>query len=455
MKRVVLRVSFLALMIAAVAASSAGAGEPVSNGGRVSSSPIQHVVVIFQENNSFDHLLGKLCVDEQNRCDGTTVGQISNGKMIPLAPGGDIPPAIAHSHRTMVTAINGGQMNGWDRIPECKKFTGYACLEQDDRSRIPNLSNLADQYVISDRTFQLNTPSTWGSHLELASADLDGFIGDNPETGVGQKPGSGCDSMKDAKWRDPNNPTSKPIFVPSCIPDRLGLGPYRASPVQYVPTIMDRLHSAGLKWKIYTPTFEDRGQGYGRSICPTFYECLGSNQFKNMVRWDTFVGDAQAGNLPSFSLVIPVDQDSQHNAFSLMQGDNWIASVVSAVMSNPVEWSSTAIFITYDDCGCFYDHVPPPTKALGIRLPMVIVSPYAKQGFVDHNDASFASILAFTEHIFGLPRLNKVDGAAYDYFQSFNFAQKPLPPIPLPRHLVPASSIEYMKIHPPNPNDPT
>ncbi len=454
MKQAILRVSLLVVMSAAVAASSAGAKGPVSNGGRVSSSPIQHVVVIFQENNSFDHLLGKLCVDEANRCDGTTMGKISNGQDIPLKPGGDIPPGIAHSHRTMITAIDHGLMDGWDRIPQCTESTGYACLEQDDPSRIPALSALADQYVISDRTFQLNTPSSWGAHLELVSADLDGFVGDNPQ-GSGPFFGTGCDSMEDATWKDPNSPGSKPIFVPSCVPDRQGLGPYRASPVQYVPTIMDRLHSAGLKWKIYTPTFEDRGQGYGRAICPTFYECLGSNQFKNMVRWDTFVGDAQAGNLPSFSVVIPVDQDSQHNAFSLMQGDNWIASVVSAVMSNPAEWSSTAIFITYDDCGCFYDHVPPPTKDMGIRVPMVIVSPYAKQGFVDHNDASFASILAFTEHIFGLPRLNKVDGAAYDYFQSFTFAQEPVPPIPLPQHLVPASSIEYIKKHPPDPNDPT
>ena len=86
---------------------------------------------------------------------------------------------------------------------------------------------------------------------------------------------------------------------------------------------------------------------------------------------------------------------------------------------------------------------------------MVIVSPYAKAGFVDHSDASFASILAFTEHIFGLQWLNKVDRNAYDYLQSFNFAQKPLPPIPLPQHVVPPSSIEYIKKHPPNPNDPT
>ena len=158
---------------------------------------------------------------------------------------------------------------------------------------------------------------------------------------------------------------------------------------------------------------QERAQGYGRAICPSFNECLGSNQAKNMVRWKTFVGDATAGELPNFSIVIPTMDNSQHNGTSLMVGDNWIASLVSAVMSNQDEWNSTAIFITYDDCGCFYDHVQPPT-GMGVRLPMVIVSPYAKPRFADGNDASFASILAFTEHLYGLQPLNEVDRNAYD-----------------------------------------
>jgi phospholipase C len=355
----------------------------------------------------------------------------------------------------MKTAIDGGKMDGWDHIPQCSARTGYACLEQDAPARIPTLATLADAFALSDRTFQLYTPSSWGAHLELVSANLDGFTGDNPPAGFGDFFGWGCDSKSDAPWKDPNNHGSGTILVPSCVPDRQGQGPYRSSPVQYVPTIMDRLESAGRTWKIYAPTLADgSGQGYGRAICPTFYECLGSKQAKSFVRWTNFVPDAQAGNLPNFSIVIPTEANSQHNWDSLMVGDNWIASLVSAVESNPDEWSSTAIFITYDDCGCFYDHVLPP-KGMGIRLPMVIVSPYAKPGFVDSNDASFASILAFTEHLYGLKRLNKVDGNAYDYFQSFDFSQRPLPPIPLPQHRVPTSSLRFMQRHPPDPNDPT
>jgi phospholipase C len=110
----------------------------------------------------------------------------------------------------------------------------------------------------------------------------------------------------------------------------------------------------------------------------------------------------------------------------MAQGDNWIGQVVSAIENGP-DWGSTAIFITYDDCGCFYDHVAPPA-GLGIRVPMVIASPYAKPRFVDSHKASFASLLAFTEHTFGLPSLGGKDSSAYDYSDAFNYSQTPNPP---------------------------
>jgi phospholipase C len=240
-------------------------------------------------------------------------------------------------------------------------------------------------------------------------------------------------------------------YVPPCVPDQSGRGPWRASPVQYVPTIMDRMDAAGLPWNIYAPG--KKAGGYGWAICPTFYECLGGPQRDRVKRPNDFAKDAAAGKLPALSIVIPFYNDSQHNGFSLTKGDNWIASNVSAVMNGP-DWNSTAIFLTYDDCGCFYDPVDPPDGA-GIRVPMVIISPWAKQRFVDHTTATDASMLAFTEHLFGLAPLSSEDANAYDYADSFTFVQKPLPPIPLPQHRVPPSSQLYMSQHPPDPDDPT
>src|SRR6185503_19546959 len=105
------------------------------------------------------------------------------------------------------------------------------------------------------------------------------------------------------------------------------------------------------------------------------------------------------------------------------------------VMNGP-DWDTTTIFITYDDCGCFYDHVVPPPD-LGIRVPMVIVSPYAKPGTTDSTTASFSSMLAYMEHTFGLAPLSPADANAYDYANSFDYGQQPLQPIPLSRHPVP------------------
>ncbi len=99
-------------------------------------------------------------------------------------------------------------------------------------------------------------------------------------------------------------------------------------------------------------------------------------------------------------------------------------------VENSPDWSSTAVFITFDDCGCFYDQVPPPKAPDGTqegpRMPLIIVSPYAKPGYTDTTPASFASILAYTEHTFGLPPLEENDAQAYDFSGAFNYSQAPL-----------------------------
>jgi phospholipase C len=162
---------------------------------------------------------------------------------------------------------------------------------------------------------------------------------------------------------------------------------------------------------------------------------------------------------------------------SMLQGDNYIESLVSAVMNGPpAQWKSTVIFITYDDCGCFYDHVaPPPGSGLGVRVPMVIVSPEAKESFVDHTQASFDSMLAFVEKNWGLEPLTTGDANAYDYCHSFVFTMPGCTapslaaayrgpalhpragPLRVDLHPspVPEASIRWVATHPPDPNDPT
>jgi phospholipase C len=450
------------ILLGALVASHAASASSVRPTGRgpLAGSPIKHVVVLYQENHSFNDILGRLCVDEENRCEGTTTGKLHSGATYTLKPESDTPGLVPHRHQDMVIAIDEGKMDGFDRMTgsndgssgfvkgSCNPKSGYACLVQVQPGGLPNLWSLADTYVISDHTFETATSASWGSHLDLVSTTLDGFIGDQPRGGPG--PGDGCDSGGDAWWRA--NGQEKKILVPSCIPDKNGNGPYRPSPVQYVPTIMDRLDAAGDSWKLYAPG--SRTYGYGWAICPSFYECLGSSQRQNVKQPSDFAKDAAKGHLPALSVLVPYPQNSQHPQWSMIRGDDWIARNVQAVMDGP-DWSSTAIFITYDDCGCFYDEVAPP-KGLGIRVPMVIVSPYAKARVVDHATASLASILAFTEGVFGLQPLSSTDKNAYDYSNAFNFSQKPLAPIRLVQHPVPASSLAYLASHPQDTaDDPT
>ena len=214
----------------------------------------------------------------------------------------------------------------------------------------------------------------------------------------------------------------------------------------------------GLSWKIYggagapptASTSPYSAQGWQWAICPTFVECLYTSQRNNLVPTSQLATDAASGQLPAYSVVTPTMVDSQHNFTDMSTGDNFIGSTVAAIQASP-DWASTAIFITYDDCGCFFDHVNPLqyNAAWGIRVPMVIVSPFAKLGYTDSTPTTFAGTLAFVEHTFGLAALNTTDASAYDYRNAFCFqptvtgcAAAGLKPMPLttqtPTPLTPA-----------------
>jgi phospholipase C len=428
--------------------------------------PIKHVVVIYQENNSFDEVLGYTCaVTLGGRCDGATTGKVSTGATIPLAQPPDIVPTVNHSPGSMTTAIDGGKMDAFDKISGCSA-PSYACYVSYRPGQIPNLSMYAQQYVVADRTFESQLSASWGSHVDLVSSTLDGFKGVNPSHAAFSTKGWGCDSGATAPWKDPK--TGAASNQPTCIPD-FGLDPtqfphggaFEATSVPHVPTIMDAMNTAGVTWHIYAPTSTQ--QFYGWSICPSFADCLYTNEKQSTSQPSQVLTDAANGTLPSVSYVIPLDNQSQHNSNSMLAGDNWIGSVVNAVMNGP-DWSSTAIFITYDDCGCFYDHVPPPAGA-GVREPMVIVSPCAKSAYTDHNTAyAGESTMAFIEHTFNLPSLVAGgDGSAYDFSQSFDFSQPGCggagaAAATAPRatmHPISAAEKAYIKAHPADPNDPS
>jgi phospholipase C len=168
------------------------------------------------------------------------------------------------------------------------------------------------------------------------------------------------------------------------------------------------------------------------------------------------VQNARSGHLPNFAVVMPGGTDaklSEHNGFSMTAGDDWVGRIASAVMHGP-EWRSTVLFITWDDCGCFYDQVRPGLNpdgtAQGPRTPLVIVSPYAKPRYTDRKATTFAGILAYCERTFGLKPLGINDARAYPFTSAFNYNQAPLKPArmvnrPWPRYAYHVNMKEAMQ----------
>ena len=447
--------AFLALTWAPVASTASARPSSIPN-----PSPIKHIVVLYLENHSFDNVLGYWCNDHPRRCllpSGANGGmpssvKLSNGAVVTPGVTQDLVPNVDHSVQAQQAAIDGGKMDGWWKIKGCEPKTHYACISGYKPSSIPNATALASDFAISDDTFSMADSPSWGGHMYAVAANLDHFTGNNPVKAPGVTPhaGWGCNSDKITSWVSPQGLTK---MIPSCVPDfSLGLtngGAFRHTPAANIPTIMDRLRAKGLTWRIYgqpTPPASANGnaKGYIWDICPTFAQCLDTSQTKNNRPASQFVSDASSGNLPNFSVVTPGGTEaanSQHNGFSMTAGDNWISQVAAGIMTGRA-WKSTALFITWDDCGCFYDQVPPgknPDKTQrGPRSPLIIVSPYAKPGYTDTTATTFAGILAFVEHNFKLTALATNDTHAYWFQNAFNFAQTPLGPVrmvtrPVPR----------------------
>jgi len=187
-------------------------------------------------------------------------------------------------------------------------------------------------------------------------------------------------------------------------------------------TLPDSLEKAGISWKYYA----DAG-GYVSVM----------GQIRNSGWWQDdvapaaqFLADAKNGKLPAVSWLIPPGDDSAHPPNSICEAENWNVSILNALMQGP-GWNSTVVFVTWDDFGGFYDHVPPPQVdqfGLGPRVPLLIISPYAKAGHVSHTVYDHTSVLKFIETRYNLPPLTSRDAAANNMLDSFDFdaSQPPL-----------------------------
>jgi phospholipase C len=152
---------------------------------------------------------------------------------------------------------------------------------------------------------------------------------------------------------------------------------------------------------------------------------------ENIMAPAQFIADAKGGHLPAVSWLLPPGEYSEHPPGSMCEGENWTVSVLNAVMQGP-DWDSTAVFVTWDDFGGFYDHVAPPQVdqfGLGPRVPLLIISPYAKAGHVSHTVYDHSSVLKFIETRYNVQPLTSRDAAASNMLDSFDFSGSPRPPL--------------------------
>lgn len=364
---------------------------------------MEHVVIILKENHTFDNYFGTF-----SGADGVTTGITSTGTMVPLTPIPDVDNAVlCNAWDCAITAIDGGKMDGFDLING-----GLSAYTQASEQQIPNYWQYARHFVLADRYFTSVHGPSLPNHLFTLAAQSGGVI-DNVSSNGG---GVACDGT----------PTGTVTVI-----DANG-NRTEQSPCFDFTTLADLLDDAGLSWKYY---IDD-----GISTFQLIRHIRNSPMWANAQHTSKqFLEEAQSGQLPSMSWVIPDYEDSEHPPNSICAGDNETAQFVNAVMQGPA-WNSTVVFVTYDDFGGFYDHVPPPQvdlDGLGPRVPLLIISPFAKPGYISHTLYEHSSLLKFVETQYHLRSLTARDTAASSMLDSFDFNAKPQPPLILPTHACP------------------
>jgi phospholipase C len=393
--------------------------DPVDSSGFETLTPIKHVVFLIKENRTFDNMFGLF-----PGANGVSVG-LDRGEPRPLTRSPDrLPTDIKHCYRCALDAWNEGEMDGFATISDAADAYAYTQYLPED---LPNYWHWAEEFVLGDNFFASAHGPSFPNHLYTIAAQSGGAH-ENPaqdqqllrerhqDTGLFKS--WGCDALETA-------------FVN--VVDSEGVTK-KVSPCFDFLTEADLLMDQGIPWAYYAATQEQNGylwSAYDAVRHIREDEAIWQNHIFPV---DDFVRHAERGLLPPVTWVTPRFELSEHPEYSFCHGENWTTEVVNAVMESS-HWKDTAIFVTWDDYGGFYDHVPPPQVddfGFGIRVPLLVISPYAKRGFVNHELGEFSSVLRFVEDNWGLTQLTHRDRDATPLLSAFDFQQPPRPPDPLP-----------------------
>jgi phospholipase C len=454
-----------AVVLSAVVLATAACGSsspptqtlPVQHGGI---HKIRHVVVIMQENRSFDSYFGTY-----PGADGIP-GLAGNPGHIPCLPDPRTKKCVRPYHDTKdrnsggphgevvaLLDIAGGKMNGFQAAARAGRATscgihpdlpGCSLTPQTpdvmgyhDQHEIPNYWAYARHFVLQDRMFEAVNSWSLPAHLAMVSG-----------------------------WSARCTTAGDPM---SCKTALQGLfGAHRGHTADFPWTdITYLLHRYGVSWRYYIAQGEQPDCANNQMFCkkrrqraktpniwnplPRFDTVQQDGQLGNIVPLDNFYQDVKGGTLPSVSWVVPSQANSEHPPGLVTAGQTYVTSLINAIMRSP-DWNSTAIFLSWDDWGGFYDNVKPPVvngQGYGIRVPGLVISPYARTGFIDHQTLSSDAYLKFIEDDFlGGRRIDgRTDGRPDsrpfipedahilgNLAKDFDFNQKPRPPLILPLH---------------------
>ncbi len=383
---------------------------------------IDHIVFIVKENRSFDSYFGRF-----PGADGATVARVSTGETVPLRETPDqVAPDLAHGPDDAYLAYDGGRMDRFDRIPGALTL-GVDNGDTQMRARdIPAYWAYARRFTLDDHFFSTIMGPSFPNHLVTIAAQSGG-VNSNPS------------SPNDGRW---GCDTPAASFATTVSPTGQRGATY---PCLDVTTLADRLNERHIAWRYYAP---QQGQpGYIWSAFDAVRHVrFGPQWATNVVPWRRFEQDVARGRLAPVSWLVTDTAHSEHPPASSCLGQNTTVSEIDAIMRSPY-WTHTVIVVTWDDFGGFYDHVPPPQRdrpGLGPRVPTLIISPYARRGYVDHTTYDFSSLLRLVEDRFGLAPLTGRDAQASPLAGSFDFGAAPArPSLPRPATcpLIPGVSI--------------
>jgi phospholipase C len=395
---------------------------------------IKHVVIIIQENRTFDNLFqGYPGADTVSR------GKTSTGKMVTLKPVSlSLKYEMDHSASSMFLACNGtGKVpgthcrnDGFDLVPYYGNPT--APTPPVSYVYVPHAESkpyfdMAHEWVLADRNFQSHLDESFVGHQFLIAA----YAGSSVD----------LPSLWNQWGCSPNGSNASYQSTVSVIQPGRTIAPSQQVACFDYPTLADELDSAKLTWRFYSGWYgQASGGSDGVSGEWSAYQAIKhiyySNEWKtNVISPQTkFLTDIAAGQLANVTWITPICANSDHSNCGGGYGPSWVSALVNAVGKSQF-WDSTVVFVVWDDWGGLYDHVRPPHKnydGLGFRVPLLIISPYAKKNYVSHVQYESAGILTFTEDVFGLGRLAAADARATSPANDcFDFTQTARPFVPI------------------------